>query len=76
MNSSKSWGAKFDPYSRMQMEDGLPTGGVDVTVRITDKGAAAERVERAGLKLHAQASATSSLGTSPTQLTSGRSPNW
>lgn len=54
MGSSKSWGAKFDPYSRMQMEDGLPAGGVEVTVRVTDKGAAAKQVERAGLKLHAQ----------------------
>ena len=54
MSDSKSWGAKLDPYSRMQMEDGLPTGGVDVTVRIIDKGAAGKRVERAGLKLHAQ----------------------
>ena len=54
MCSSKSWGAKFDPYSRMQIEDGLPAEGVDVTVRVTDEDAAANQLEQAGLKLHAQ----------------------
>lgn len=50
----ESWGKKFDPYSRMQMEDGLPASGVDVTVRLTGQGEDALLVERAGLKLHAQ----------------------
>jgi hypothetical protein len=54
VSSSKSWGAKLDPYSRMQMEDGLPAEGVDVTVRVTDERAAAKQLERAGLKVHAQ----------------------
>ena len=54
MGSSKTWGAKFDPYSRMQIDDGLPAEGVEVTVRVTDEGAAAKQLERAGLKLHAQ----------------------
>jgi|SRR5829696_2425684 len=54
MCSSKSWGAKFDPYSRMQIEDGLPAEGVEVTVRVTEEDAAAKQLEQAGLKLHAQ----------------------
>ena len=54
VGSSKTWGAKLDPYSRMQMEDGLPGEGVEVTVRVTDESAAAKQLERAGLKVHAQ----------------------
>ena len=55
MSSTKSWGQKLDPHSRMQLDDGLPAAGVDVTVRLVGGDAAATRqVERAGLKLHAQ----------------------
>jgi len=54
VDSSKTWGAKLDPYSRMQMEDGLPDEGVEVTVRVTDKRAAAKQLEQAGLKVHGQ----------------------
>lgn len=54
MSSSKSWGAKLDPYSRMQMDEGLPAEGVEVTVRVTDERAAAKQLEQAGLKVHAQ----------------------
>lgn len=54
MSSSKPWGAKLDPYSRMQMEEGLPAEGIEVTVRVTDERAAAKQLEQAGLKLHAQ----------------------
>jgi hypothetical protein len=55
MNDTKPWGQKLDPYSRLQLENGLPAVGVDVTVRLTGKDtAAARQVERAGLKLHAQ----------------------
>lgn len=54
MCSSKAWGAKFDPYSRMQMDEGLPAEGVEVTVRVTDKDTAAKQLERAGLNVHAQ----------------------
>lgn len=50
----ESWGKKLDPYSRMQIEDGLPESGVEVTVRLTRPDAAAHQVEQAGLKLHAQ----------------------
>lgn len=54
MSSPKSWGAKLDPYSRMQIEDGLPAEGVDVSVRVTDERAAAKQLEQAGLEVHAQ----------------------
>lgn len=55
MSSTQSWGQKLDPYSRLQLDDGLPAAGVDVTVRLAGNDAAAARqVERAGLKLHAQ----------------------
>lgn len=50
----KRWGEKFDPYSRMQVEDGLPAAGVEVTVRLKGADAEAREVERAGLRLHAQ----------------------
>ena len=54
MCSAKSWGAKLDPYSRMQIDDGLPAEGVEVTVRVTDKDTAAKQLEQAGLNVHAQ----------------------
>jgi hypothetical protein len=38
----------------MQLEDGLPSGGVEVSVRVTGKDAAARQVEQAGLQLYAQ----------------------
>jgi|SRR6185369_15738065 len=51
---TKTWGAKLDPYSRMQMEDGLPAEGVEVTLRVTDQAGAAKQLEQAGLKVHGQ----------------------
>ncbi|HEX8285940.1 MAG TPA: hypothetical protein VF588_21460 [Pyrinomonadaceae bacterium] len=54
MGEKKKWGQKLDPHSRMQLEDGLPAGGVGVTIRLASKGASARPVEEAGLKLHAQ----------------------
>ena len=55
MSDRKAWGQKLDPYSRLQLDDGLPPAGVDVTVRLDhNDAAAAQQVERAGLKLHAQ----------------------
>ena len=54
MSSSKKWEAKLDPYSRMQMDDGLLAEDVEVTVRVTDEHAAAKQLEQAGLKVHAQ----------------------
>lgn len=54
VSSSKKWGAKLDPYSRMQMEDGLPAEDVEVTVRVTDERTAAKQLEQAGLEVHAQ----------------------
>lgn len=50
----ESWGKKFDPYSRMKMEDGLPASGIDVTVRLAGRDEDISLVERAGLELHAQ----------------------
>lgn len=50
----KSWDEKLDPYSRVLLEDGLPAGGVEVTVRLTRPDEAAQQVERAGLRLHAR----------------------
>jgi hypothetical protein len=53
--NKKSWQQKLDPHGRLQLEDGLPPAGIDVTVRLTCKDvAAAEQVERSGLKLHDQ----------------------
>ena len=43
---TKTWGAKLDPYSRMQMEDGLPAEGVEVTLRVTDQAGAAKQLEQ------------------------------
>lgn len=55
MTGRTSWGQKLDPYSRLQLDDGLPAEGVDVTVRLDRSDAAAAReVERAGLQVHAQ----------------------
>ena len=54
MGEKKQWGQKLDPYSRMQLEEGLPVGGFEVTVRLAGKDAVARQLEAAGLKLHAQ----------------------
>jgi hypothetical protein len=54
LGEKKPWGQKLDPHSRMQLEDGLPAGGFEVTVRFAGRDAAARQVEAAGLKLHAR----------------------
>jgi len=55
MSGGNSWGQKLDPYSRLQLDDGLPAAGVDVTVRLDISDAeAARELEQAGLKVHAQ----------------------
>jgi hypothetical protein len=55
MSGAKPWRQKLDPYGRLQLEDGLPPAGVEVTVRLTCKDqTAAQQVERSGLKSHGQ----------------------
>jgi hypothetical protein len=55
MSGKKPWHQKLDPHGRLQLEDGLPAAGVDVTVRLAGKDqAAARQVQRSGLKLHSQ----------------------
>ena len=54
MSKKKQWGQKLDPHSRMQLEDGLPHRGLEVTVRLAGESAAVRQVEDAGLKVHAQ----------------------
>ncbi len=55
MSNSRAWEGKLDPYGRLQAEEGLPEGGVDVTVRLASPDTAlAQQVERAGLRLYAQ----------------------
>lgn len=55
MGRARGWQQKLDAYSRMQLEEGLPAEGIDVTVRLDCKEADAPRqVVAAGLQLHAQ----------------------
>jgi hypothetical protein len=55
MNSTKPWRQKLDPHGRLQVEDGLPPAGVNVTVRLTrEDQTAAQQLEQSGLKLHSQ----------------------
>ena len=55
MSGRTFWGQKLDPYSRLQLDEGLPAAGIDVTVRLDSSNAAAAReVEGAGLEVHAQ----------------------
>jgi hypothetical protein len=55
MSDSRAWEGKLDPFGRLQAEEGLPEGGVDVTIRLAGSDTAmARQVERAGLELYAQ----------------------
>src|SRR5262245_5042396 len=55
MSDAAPWERKLDAYAHLQREEGLPAGGVDVTVRVAGNDASMVRqVEGAGLKLYAQ----------------------
>jgi hypothetical protein len=55
MKAKTTWHQKLDPYGRLQLEDGLPPAGVQVTVRLSGKDeTAAQQLEQSGLKLHAE----------------------
>ena len=55
MSNARAWEGKLDPFGRLRAEEGLPEGGVDVTVRLASADAAmARQAELAGLKLYAQ----------------------
>src|SRR5262249_18366327 len=58
MSGTNSWRQKLDPYSSLQLEEGLPAEGIGVTVRLTQKGPGAARAARqvasSGLQMHAQ----------------------
>jgi hypothetical protein len=52
VSDRKGWGSKLDAYSRLQLEEGLPESGFDVTVRLADRTAPIQPLESAGLKNH------------------------
>jgi hypothetical protein len=55
MSGGKTWKQKLDAHSRLRLDEGLPSTGVDVTIRLARKdAAAAQQVEASGLELHAQ----------------------
>ncbi len=52
---TKSWHEKLDPHGRMQLEEGLPAQGIDVTVRMTSNHPnAVHELEVTDLTMHSQ----------------------
>jgi hypothetical protein len=55
MEGEAAWRQKLSPHGSLQLEEGLPAAGVEVTVRLTGKGrGVARQLASSGLQLHAQ----------------------
>ncbi len=55
MGKNRSWHQKLDPHGRLQLEEGLPAQGLDVTVRLSSKDPQTVRqLEVTGLSMHSQ----------------------